>query len=297
MNTREVAEYLGIHEKQVYALIKENRIPCTRVTGKWVFPKHIIDEWIESSASEVNAPGKRAQSSIDALFAAGSNDPVLDILMNSVRQTGFYIFSTSTGSTEGLRLLKEGNTDLAWCHLFDPETGKYNIPHITSTLADMKIAVVHLFYRELGFVMSPSPASRVKSFTDIVRGGQRFINRQAGSGTRLLIDYRLSSENLPPSDITGYEREVFTHMEVGLAVLAGIADTGVATVAVSKLLGLAFEPLVKESFDMVLTQETFFRKGVQGFIETLGSRDFRKFVEPLGNYDFSESGKIVYGVE
>ncbi len=294
MNTKEVAEYLSIHEKQVYALIKENRIPCTRVTGKWVFPKHLIDEWIDKSALEGRSDGKGDRPAMDAIFAAGSNDPVLDILMNSVKRSEFYIFSSSTGSTEGLRLLKEGQIDLAWCHLLDPETGSYNIPQITEMLSGMKIALVHLFFRELGFVSSPGLSKPVRSFDQLGAGEIKFINRQAGSGTRILVDYNLGREGISPSKIPGYAREVYTHMEVGLAVKSGLAECGVATVAVSQLLGLPFEPLVKESFDMVLTQETFFRKGVRRFIDTLSTKELRKVVEPLGNYDFNESGKIIH---
>jgi excisionase family DNA binding protein len=297
MNTKEVAEYLGIHEKQVYALIKENRIPCTRVTGKWVFPRPMIDEWIKTSARDGRAPEKQDRRVQDAIYAAGSNDPVLDILMNSTRVPGFHIFSSSTGSTEGLNLLRQGHIDLAWCHLFDPGTGSYNIPFIVDSMPDLKIAVVHLFYRELGFISSPSLKKPVTSFSDLDSTEVRFVNRQKGSGTRLLIDYRLEREGIATSAITGYMREVNTHMEVGLSILSGLADAGVATVAVSKLLGLPFEPLVRESFDMVLTQETFFRKGVRGFIDALGAKDFRRLVEPLGNYDFSEAGKILYSAE
>ena len=122
LNTREVAEYLNIHEKQVYALIKEKKIPCTRVTGKWIFPKRLIDEWIQTSSTEgFEQLRERAGKSEGVLLAAGSNDPVLDILLNNMKQThpGFYIFSSSTGSTDGLRLLGEGWTDIAWCHLYD----------------------------------------------------------------------------------------------------------------------------------------------------------------------------------
>jgi putative molybdopterin biosynthesis protein len=124
--------------------------------------------------------------------------------------------------------------------------------------------------------------------------GVVFINRQKGSGTRIFLDHKLSEHGIDPARIRGYDREVYTHFEVGLSILSGAATAGIATVAVSKLFGLPFTSLVKESFDMVLPQETFFEEGVQGFIAALKSEEFRKNVEPLGNYDFSESGKIMY---
>jgi len=297
MNTKQVAEYLGIHEKQVYALIKDGRIPCTRITGKWLFPRQLIARWIRSHALEGVKEEHRARPGTEgALLAAGSNDPVLDILLGTMKHEGegFNIFSSSTGSSEGLRLLADGTTDIAWCHLFDPESGEYNIPYLARYLEGRGVAVVHLFYRELGVLSSPSLDPPVREFADLAGGRVRFINRQKGSGTRLLLDYHLQKGGIDPSSIPGYENEVYTHFEAGLAILAGQAGAGIATVAVSRLLALPFAPIVRESFDMVLTKETFFKKGVQAFIAALTSADFRAKVAALGNYDFNDSGKIVY---
>jgi len=295
MSTKEVAEYLDIHEKQVYALIKDKKIPCTRVTGKWMFPKNLIDEWIERSAvsSIEKRPARKKPDGI--LLAAGSNDPVLDVLLGSVNFSGgFHIFSTSTGSTEGLRLLGEKNVDIAWCHLFDPETGEYNIPYLSRHLANLDIAVVHLFYRELGFISSKTLQKPVKEFTDLTRKGARFINRQAGSGTRVLLDYYLNKNGIDPAAITGYDAEVFTHFETGLAIASGAADMGIATMAIANIFGLPFSHITSESFDMVLTKDVFFSQGVQAFIEMLNSEQFRKKISALGKYDFNESGKIIF---
>jgi len=297
MNTREIAEYLGIHEKQVYALIKAGRIPCTRVTGKWLFPKNLIDEWIEKDSRKgITGLRERSRDVRGALLASGSNDPVLDILLNYMKQLhpDFHIFSSSTGSTEGLELLSQDLTDIAWCHLFDPKTGEYNIPYLSNYFSDRKIAVVHLFYRELGFLSAADCPVNVSSFSDLAHPEIRFINRQKGSGTRLLIDHNLEKENIDATSIAGYDTEVYTHVEVGLSILSGVANTGIATIAISKLFGLNFAPIVRESFDMVLPQSTFFEKRVQAFIETLNNEDFKERVRVLGNYDFSDAGKIIY---
>ena len=104
----------------------------------------------------------------------------------------------------------------------------------------------------------------------------------------------LEKAGIPTARIVGYDREVFTHIEVGLAILSGEADAGIATAAVSSLLGLDFIPITKERFDMVLDQSVFFQKGVQALMETLGGEEFRKRVESLGSYDFRSSGKILY---
>ncbi len=297
MSTKEAAEYLGINEKQVYALIKSKSIPCTRVTGKWVFPKKLIDRWITTNALK-DGPfiDEAVKDTAGAIFAAGSNDPILDILINRMQsgEGGKHIFSSVTGSMEGVRLLGCGFTDIAWCHLSKPGTGEYDMKVIADLVPDKKIAIVHLFQRELGFVLSKDAGAVKISFSSLVRDGIRFINRQKGSGTRIITEHFLESEGVDSRAIKGYDDEVNTHLEVGLKILSGSADAGLATSSVAKILGLKFQPLIKESFDMVLLRDTFFREEVQSFIETLQSDDFRKMVSFLGNYDFTRSGKIIY---
>jgi len=297
MNTKEVANYLGIHEKQVYALIKTKRIPSTRVTGKWVFPRKLIEEWIESNAKTgLNQARQKSRRIEGGLLASGSNDPILDMLHTSVKKSypEFYIFSANTGSTDGLKALNMGYTDIAWSHLFDPKTGEYNIPFLPQYLPNMKPVVVNLFRRELGFVVAPKNPFQIRGFDDLTQKGIRFVNRQKGSGTRVLLDQYLKRLQISPAKINGYGKEVYTHFEVGLSILSKEADVGMATIAVSKLLGLPFIPITQESFDMILDQSTFFEKGVQAFMEVLNSQEFRNRVERLGSYDFKNSGKVLY---
>jgi putative molybdopterin biosynthesis protein len=297
MSTKEVANYLSIHEKQVYALIKSKKIPSTRVTGKWVFPKKLIDDWIDSSAKggleEARQKSKRIEG---ALLASGSNDPILDMLHTYMRKSypEFYIFSANTGSTDGLKALNMGYTDIAWSHLFDPKSGEYNVPFLPVYLTNVKPVVVNLFRRDLGFVVAPENPLHLHGFEDLTQKKVRLINRQKGSGTRILLDHHLKRLRIPPSKINGYEKEVYTHFEVGLSILSREADAGIATIAVSKLLGLPFIPVTRERFDMILDQSTFFEKGIQAFIEILNSPEFRNRVERLGSYDFKNSGKILY---
>ncbi|MGE5855052.1 MAG: substrate-binding domain-containing protein [Syntrophaceae bacterium] len=297
MNTKGVAAYLGINDKQVYALIKAGRIPGTRVTGKWVFPKKLIDEWIEENArGGLHQARERSRSLEGALLASGSNDPVLDFLLTGMRHShpDFYYFCANTGSTEGLKALGGGYTDIAWTHLFDPESGRYNVPFLPRYLPDMKAVLVHLFRREIGIVAAPGNPLGIAGMEDIAGEKIRFVNRQEGSGTRVLLDYHLKNSGIPIVAINGYDREVYTHVEVGLTLLSGEADAGIATVAVSRLMGLHFVALTQENFDMVLGQSTYFTKGVQALMEVLKSRGFRERFEHLGGYGFEDSGKILY---
>jgi excisionase family DNA binding protein len=297
MTTKEVAGYLGIHEKQVYALIKAKRIPSTRVTGKWVFPKKLIDEWVETNAKEGIARAREKGNRIEeALLACGSNDPVLDMLHTYMKKIHpeFYIFSANTGSTDGMKTLNKGYTDIAWSHLLDPKSGQYNIPFLPAYLPDIKPVVINLFQRELGILLNPGNPCKIRGISDLDKKGVIFINRQKGSGTRVLLDHHLARLKMPSSSIRGYKQEVFTHFEVGLSILAGEAHAGIATIVVAKLLGLDFIPIAKERFDMICDQKTFFHKGIQAFMETLNSKGFQERVERIGAYDFKDSGKILY---
>ena len=297
MNTKEVAGYLGVHEKQVYALIKSKRIPATRVTGKWVFPRKLIDEWIESNAKgSLEQARQKSKRMMGAVLASGSNDPLLDILQTYIKKSfpDFYLFSASTGSTEGLKALNLGYTDIAWSHLFDPKSNEYNIPFLPTYLPNLKPIVVNLFYRDLGFIVASKNPLEVRGFEDLARKEIKFINRQKGSGTRVLLDHHLRRLHIPTSKIYGYDKETYTHLEVGLSVLSKEADVGIGTGAISKLLGLSFVPITQERFDMVLDQSTFFDKAIQAFIEILHSQEFRSRVAGLGSYDFKHSGKILF---
>jgi len=296
LSTKEVATYLGINEKQVYALIKAGRIPGTRVTGKWVFPKKLIDEWIEENARGGLKQAREKSRTVEGvLLASGSNDPILDFLLTGLRQShpDFYFFCANTGSTEGLKALGAGHTDIAWTHLLDAETGRYNAPFIPRYLPGAKTVLVHLFRREVGIITAPGNPKKINDFEDLT-GGIHFVNRQAGSGTRLLLDSELGKRSIPPSCLAGYDREVFTHIEVGLSILSGEADAGLATVAVSRLMGLHFIPVTSEDFDMALGQSTYFHRGIQGLMDILRSPGLRERFEKLGGYGFEDSGKILY---
>ena len=297
MNTKEIAEYLDVHEKQIYALVKTGRIPSTRVTGKWIFPKKLIDEWLQTNSKTGLKQARKKTAQISgAILASGSNDPVMDMLLTATKKShpDFFIFSANTGSVNGLKALNEGLTDIALSHLYDAESGKYNIPYLSKYLPGVNPVVVNLFHRELGFLMQPDIASQVAGFESLTGKNMRFVNRQNGSGTRILLDYHLQKLGIAADQIAGYEKEVYTHFEVGLSIISGDAEVGIASAAIGNLLGLAFKSITSECFDMILDQSTFFQSGVQSFIETLKTNEFRKRVEKIGGYDFRDSGKILY---
>mgnify|MGYP000853772735 CR=1 FL=1 len=297
MNTKEVAKYLDIHEKQVYALIKAGKIPCTRVTGKWIFTAKLIDAWIQNSANDSLQQARKKINQIEgAILAAGSNDPVLDMLLTASKRDhpSFNIFSANTGSVGGLQALNTGLTDIAFSHLLDPQSGDYNIPYLKQYCPDHQPVVVNLFYRRIGFLIAKSRIDIFKGWESLSHKGIRFINRQKGSGTRILLDDELKNRAISSENISGYDNEVYTHFEVGLALTSGEADVGIASAAVAKIMDLDFQPLIDERFDMILDKSTFFQPGIQAFIETLQSESFKNRVKKIGNYSFQDAGKILH---
>lgn len=295
----EAARHLRLNPRSVYLLAQRGAIPATRVTGKWLFPEHLLDEWLETSARHRSRPAPaapaRGGAAAGTLFAAGSDDPALELLLDALQaQPGSPLLFTATiGSTGGLRTLGEGRADLAWAHLVDPDSGEYNLPHLPRYLAGRPAALVNLFHRDLGLVVWTGNPRKLRGIADLARRGLRFVNRQPGSGTRHFTDAALARAGVNPAGITGYRDEVSTHWGVGLRVLRGEVDAGVATRAVAHALSLGFVPLTRERFDMVIPKDVFFRPGVQALVEAVRSEAFRRGLERLGGYDASQAGRVL----
>ncbi|MGH7872862.1 MAG: substrate-binding domain-containing protein [Candidatus Binatia bacterium] len=286
MNVRVVARYLGINEKKIYFLAKAGHIPCTRVTGKWAFPKKLIDQWIEQSASG-KAGNRRSAPEHSSLLVAGSDDPSLGILHDlyeaQTRPASFFL--TTVGSSGGLSAIRDGVADCATAHLEDKREREDSSPR--------DAIVVELFYRELGLLVPPGNPRTIRSVRDLARPKLRLINRQAGSGTRIYLDRELTRARVNSNKLSGYETVVSTHLEVGFRILKGDADVGLATRTAAQLLGLEFLPLTRERFDLLIPREGFFSNGIQTLLSIVGSREFRDRVDALGGYDVSESGRII----
>lgn len=293
MNTRQVARYLGVNEKKVYALAKARKIPCTRVTGKWTFPRKLVDTWIEQSAVSPRIREFRHEQR-PLLLAAGSDDPSLGILRELFEQQTkpASLFLNTIGSSAGLAAVRDGVVDLATSHILDAVSGEYNLRVVKNVLG-AKAVVVQLFHRQLGLVVAPGNPMKLRAIADLARRKVRMINRQAGSGTRLYLDQALARLKISPRKLNGYATEVATHVEVGLPVLRGEVDAGLATMTTARMLGLDFVPLARERFDAVIAQERFFSPGVQALLSVVGSREFRDRLEAMGGYDSSESGRII----
>ncbi len=296
LSTKEVAEYLSINEKQVYRLIKEKKIPATRITGKWLFPKELIDEWVINSAREsVRIPTKRSLSE-NQVVIAGSNDLALELLVQNANMMHpeFTISISSLGSLAGLIALKNESCHVAASHLLDVETGEYNTSFLKKHFPELKVVILNLTHREQGLIVKKGNPLGIKTLKDLADKKVSFVNRQEGSGTRVLVDYRLRESAINPEDISGYDKVAHTHMEVALDVFSGAAEAAVGIYASARLLGLDFIPLATERFDLIIPSDIFASGSIKALREILGSADFKSNIARMGGYETHETGKIMY---
>jgi putative molybdopterin biosynthesis protein len=201
--------------------------------------------------------------------------------------------STHVGSLGGIMALKQGMCHLAGSHLLDAADGSYNTSYVRKHLAGRDIRIVTLVYREQGFIIARGNPKAINTVHDLYGESVRFINRQAGSGTRVLLDYELSRNNLDPDGIYGYQQDEYTHMAVAVAVLSGKADAGLGIKSAAKALGLDFVPLVEERYDLLIPGELFETPMIQAMLAIINSPTFQQTVEGMGGYSTRETGRLV----
>jgi len=226
----------------------------------------------------------------------GSHDNTLDLLGNFLTRQypKFRLTSSNVGSTGGLMALKRGIAHVAGSHLLDPETGVYNITYIRRLIPDVPVKGINLVWRQQGLILAKGNPKKIIGLEDMTRRDVAFINRQAGSGTRILLDFRLKELGLDPSNIRGYEEEEFTHMAVAVAVLSGRADAGLGIYAAARALDLDFIPVVQEEYDLVIPDKYYEEEKIQALLSVIRSANFQKAATALGGYDLSLTGKIIF---
>jgi len=294
-STREVAERLGVNEKMVYSLIAEKGLPATKVTGKWRFPAHLVDEWIENHTINIPKTEGRLPPYEGLLIIAGSNDYLLDqaISLFNVKNPGQVAVFGNLGSMGGIRALRQNLCHVASSHLLQENGSEYNFEFAARELDPMP-AMVNFCRREQGLLLQPGNPKGITSAGDLARADIRIVNRPLGTGTRLLFDRELKQAGIQGEKITGYDVEIARHMDVGLEVLAGRAHAGPSIRPVASLLGLDFLPIRWERYDLLIRKEKFFEPGVQRFLGLLHDPAFLKTAARLAGYDLRFSGKMVF---
>ena len=231
---------------------------------------------------------------LNTVVIIGSHDINIDILADEIRGQGhnIRISSGNVGSLGGLIALKKGTCHMAGSHLLDTETGEYNISYIKRYLKGVRISVFHLVLRDQGLIVAKGNPKGIKGIEDLAGSDIVFVNRQAGSGTRVLFDYKLGQLGIEPKAIKGYDHDEFTHMAVAVDVLSGAADCGMGIFAAARALDLDFVAMVREQYDLVIPSAMVEQSNIKVVLDTIRSRHFRERVTALGGYDPSKSGEL-----
>jgi putative molybdopterin biosynthesis protein len=230
----------------------------------------------------------------NTILAVGSHDLALELLGVFLRRRmeDVFLSSANVGSMGGIMAIRNNEAHIAGVHMLDDRTGRYNVSFVEKFSPQGSWQLVHLAMRQQGFMVISGNPKGIEGLTDLIKPDITFINRQRGSGTRMLLDYQLGQAGINCGQITGYEKEVGTHMAVAATVKAGAADAGLGVQAAAVALGLDFIPVAQEQYDLLLNfAADDERQGV--IIDILQSDEFRREVEGLGGYDLSDAGKIV----
>jgi len=247
---------------------------------------------------EVNAElWKDLVTIMNNIIITGSHDLILDILRNELQEnfSDYRLVSFNVGSMGGLMALKQNRTHLATAHLLDPESGEYNFSYLKKMLPQKELIVVNLAYREQGIMVKKGNLKNIKELNDLTRENIKFINRQKGSGTRILLDYLLKKRGINPFNINGYFQEEFTHLMVASAVATGNVDAGLGILSAAKAFYLDFIPVAKERYDIIIPKEWYTSLRIQKLLSIIRSEKFKKKVLSLGGYDLSQCGKVIEG--
>jgi putative molybdopterin biosynthesis protein len=248
------------------------------------------------SGDEVTVRLLRGVGEIErTIVATGSHDLVLDLAASALRERDpeVTLASSNVGSLGGLTALRDGLCHLAGSHLLDPPTGEYTLPYLEKLLPGRDVAVVRLVHRDQGLIVAPGNPTGTTGIEDVAGRGLRYVNRQRGAGTRMLLDYELARAGIEPEAIQGYAREEHTHLAVAAAVAVGRADCGLGVLAAARAFGLDFVPVAKEPYDLVLLNDSIEDELLAPLWALLESEDFRRAVEELGGYDTAEMGRRI----
>ncbi|MFN3307591.1 MAG: molybdopterin biosynthesis protein [Anaerolineales bacterium] len=227
------------------------------------------------------------------ILAIGSHDVGLDVLAQFLAQRQRRLVSANVGSLGGLIALRRGEAHFAGSHLLHPESGVYNLPYIRQYLPNRAMVVIGFANRVQGLIVPKGNPQGVKSLADLTREDVRFVNRQSGAGTRILLDYHLKQMGIDPQQIRGYENQEFTHLAVAAAVASGRATCGLGIAAAAQALNLDFIPLFSEEYHLVFPKEFYEDKLVAPLFDLLQDSAFRRVIQELPGYEVEPMGKLI----
>jgi excisionase family DNA binding protein len=286
LTTDEAAVYLRLSERKLYELVANGAVPCTKVTGKWLFPRAALDRWLVAglvlpALAQAPAPP----------IVGGSHDPLLEW---ALRESGSGLASLPEGSEAGLRRLARGEITAAAIHVhrLDGDDEAANLDAVAEAPGLHDVVVIACARREQGLVLAPGNPLQVSDIAGVAALRARLALRPQGAGAQLLLLALLARAGLAFDALELVKPACPTGADIAQAVRSGRADCGIATRAVAQAAGLDFVPLTWERFDLALHQRDYFRPGLQALFKFVRTAAFRERAAELAGYDVSEAGDV-----
>lgn len=307
--TEEIAKLLRISKLTVYDLIKKGELPAYRVGRQMRVDASDLEAYKARSKGEyrqppadVPMPPGQHQPPLAARTAAtrdiiiSGQDVSLDMLASHLhgRDKGYRPLRSYVGSMNSLIAMYRGGADIVSTHLYDGDTGEYNIRHVRSILSGHRYLIVHLLSRWAGFYVQAGNPHGIADWTDLRKPGLRMVNREIGSGARTLIEEMFRKNGIRGGDIAGYDREETNHLAVAGAVARKEADVGIGIEKAASMVGVDFLPLVKERYDLVILKKAENEKLIALVLDILRSESFQKELGAIGGYELTHTGQILY---
>ena len=304
LTPQEVADILKIAKTTVYEMIKRKELNSYRVGNKIRIESFEVEEYKRKKLGKTISEPEKKQPAPTPEFTDSSNfqgfvicgqDILLDILSRYIEthKNGSRVFRSYIGSYNGLYAMYIKGASIATAHLWDSETNSYNIPYIKRLLPGVPVVVVHLAKRMQGFYVKKGNPKNIRDWYDLTKKDVVFINREKGSGTRVLLDEYLKKLNIHSANINGYYKECLSHLAAASSVARGSADVALGNEkAAAQVQDIEFIPIQQERYDMVIKKEDFNKPHIQAMLEILNSDIFQYEISGIGGYDIEEMGKI-----
>ena len=288
MTVTEIADYLRVRQRTIYELVRTQRIPSCKVSGKLLFPKRLVELWVAQSA---DYPQAATHLAAPPPVVAGSHDPLLEW---AARESKSGLAILVDGSLGGMQSLLSGHAVACGLHLIDPATGNYDASIQANKLVGLDFVVIEWARRRQGLIVAQGNPARIGTISDLKREGVRVVTRQEGSGSALLFAKLITDAGYSVDDLNVPGAPVSSETDIATVVREGKADAGLAIEAVARGQGLDFVPLQWERFDLVVRRVEYFEPPLQRLFAFARSEQFRERAQSLGGYDVTNSGLVVF---
>ena len=286
LTTREVADLLRVKERKIYELVAAQAIPASRVTGKLLFPRDLVEAWVRRRVEFAGGPSELAPP---PTVLAGSHDPLLEW---AIRESGSEIATFFGGSLDGLTRVTARKAFAAGMHVFDPDADEFNLNLVASELAGQPVVAFEWAWRTQGLVVASGNPRRLAGAADLA--GVRFIPRQPEAGSYLLLLHLLAKAGVEPETVEMLDPPARSEADVAQQVLEGRADAGLAVETAARMYRLDFVPLFRERYDLLVWRREFFEPPMQRLFAFCASDAFRRRAAEIGGYDLSGFGAVRY---